>query len=253
METPVHRICDSFVDDYVRLEPTIATALGIPGYDDKLPDLSPEGHAARAELAATALRDVAALEPVDESERDAKAVFTERLGIEQEIYDAGLTVASLNVLASPAQDLRMAFDLMPTDSPEDWLTIATRMKAMPDAVASYQQSLRHAAERGRVAAARQVSKVAEQCSTWAGHGDESQFFASFVADAKVDDALRADLEAGAAAAGQAYAGLAAFLREELLPKAPAEDAVGADVYGLWSRMFLGAKVDLREAYEWGWA
>ena len=30
------------------------------------------------------------LEPADEGERDARAVFTERLGVEQELYAAGL-------------------------------------------------------------------------------------------------------------------------------------------------------------------
>jgi uncharacterized protein (DUF885 family) len=54
------------------------------------------------------------------------------------------------------------------------------------------------------------------------------------------------------AAGEAYAEFAGFLRAELAPSAPAKDAVGEDVYRLWSRHFLGAAVDLQEAYEWGW-
>jgi uncharacterized protein (DUF885 family) len=253
MDTPVHRLCDSYVDDYVQLDPTTATALGITGHDDRLPDLSPDGHAARAELTAKALRAVGELAPVDDGERDAKAVLTERLGIEQEVYDAGLVDSSLNVLASPAQDLRQAFDLMPTDSPDAWHTIATRMAGVPDALASYRESLRHAAGRGAVSAARQVRKVAEQCTTWAGLGDEPAYFASLVSSASVDATLRADLDRAAVAAGQAYADLAAFLREELLAKAPEKDAVGPDVYALWSRMYLGARLDLREAYEWGWS
>jgi len=252
MDTPVHRLCDSYVDDYVRLEPTVATALGISGHDDRLPDLSPDGHAERAELTAKALRAVGELEPVDESERDAKAVFTERLGIEQEVYEAGLVDSSLNVLASPAQEVRQAFDLMPTDSPDAWRAIAARMAAVPDALASYRESLRYAAGRGTVAAERQVRKVAEQCTTWAGLGDEPAFFAALASSAS-SDSVRADLDRAATAAGQAYADLAAFLRDELLPKAPEKDAVGADVYALWSRMYLGARLDLQEAYEWGWA
>lgn len=251
MDTPVHRVCDSYVDDYLRLEPTTATALGVSDYDDQLPDLSPAGHGARAELAAAALREVAGLEPVDEGERDAKAVLTERLGVELEVHEAGLTTGALNVIASPAQDLRQVFDLMPTGSTEAWHTIARRLRALPDAMAGYQEGLRHAAANGVVAAARQVRKVAEQCVTWAGQDGDPSFFTTFVADAP--DAVRKDLDAGAAAANQAYADLATFLREELLPKAPAEDAVGEDVYGLWSRVHLGARLDLREAYEWGWA
>ncbi|HEY7595991.1 MAG TPA: DUF885 domain-containing protein [Actinophytocola sp.] len=253
MDTPVHRLCDSFVDDYVSLEPTIATALGISGHDDRLPDLSPAGHAERAALISNALRAIDGLDPVDDGERDAKAVFTERMGVEKEVHDAGLVVSSLNVLASPAQDVRQAFDLMPTESADDWRVIATRMAAVPAALASYRESLRHAAAQGRVSAVRQVRKVAEQCATWAGAGSGPAFFATMVAQAPDEPALRADLDAAAAAAGQAYAELGTFLTDELLPKAPERDAVGADVYGLWSRMYLGARVDLREAYEWGWA
>src|SRR5687767_11199121 len=106
MDTPVHRACDSYVDSYLRLEPLDATALGITDYDDKLPDLSESGRAERAALAAAALREVTALEPVDAGERVAKAVFTERLGVELEVYEAGLATGDLNVIASPAQEVR---------------------------------------------------------------------------------------------------------------------------------------------------
>jgi uncharacterized protein (DUF885 family) len=245
----VHSIADSYVDDYVRLAPTVATALGIPGYDDKWPDLSPEGCAARDDLARQALRAVADATPADESERVAKAVFTERLGVEGELYDAGLIEGDLNVLASPPQDLRETFDLMPAATAEDWATIATRLTRMPEVIASYEAGLRYAAERGHVAARRQVRKVADQCAKW-GTG----FFTGFVAGAQdVPDSVRADLDTGAAAASGAYTGLAEFLRTELLPKAPEKDAVGEEAYQLWSRRYLGASLDLREAYEWGWA
>lgn len=242
----VHRIADSYVDDQIRLAPTLATALGVRGYDDQWPDLSPEGCAARGELARRALRDVAPVEPADDGERAAKAVFTERLGIEVELHDAGLVEGDLNVLVSPPQDLREAFDLMPASTTEDWATIATRLSRLPDAVASYQAGLRYSAERGRVAAKRQVVKVAEQCAKW-GAG----FFTTLAAGGPDD--LRAELDAGAAAASAAYTDLADFLRTELLPKAPEKDAVGEEVYRLQSRRFLGAALDLREAYEWGWA
>jgi uncharacterized protein (DUF885 family) len=245
----VHRIADKFVDDYVRLSPTTATDLGIPGYEDQLPDLSPDGCAARNDLARQALAAVAATTPAEESEQVAKAVFTERLGIEVELYEAGLVDGDLNVLASPPQDLRSTFDLMPADTAEDWATIAARLSRMPTAMASYRAGLLHAAAHGHVSARRQVTKVADQCAKWA-----ADFFTDFVAGAKnVPDSVRADLDAGAEAASRAYGELAEFLRAELLPKAPEKDAVGADVYRLWSRRYLGAALDMREAYEWGWS
>ncbi len=42
----VHEISDQFVDDYAAAEPVLATYLGVVGYDDRLTDYSPEGHAA---------------------------------------------------------------------------------------------------------------------------------------------------------------------------------------------------------------
>jgi uncharacterized protein (DUF885 family) len=220
-----HSISDDYVDGYVRLVPTVATELGIPGYDDQWPDLSPDGNAAVTELQRRALADVAAVEPADEPERVAKAVFTERLGVEVELYDAGLVDSDLNVLASAPQTLRSTFDLMPAGTPDDWATIATRLNGLPGAIDGYRASLLHAAANGKVSAVRQVTKVAEQCQKWS-----EGFFTGFVAGAKdVPDSVRADLDAGAAAASRAYGELAEFLRTELLPKAPAKDAVGEDV------------------------
>lgn len=237
----VDRISDSYVDDYVRLSPTTATDLGIPGYDDRWPDMSPDGCAARNDIARAALRDMAVVEPADERERVAKAVFTERLGVEVELYDAGLVDGALNVIASAPQELRMTLDLMPAATEEDWAVIGTRLTKLPAALDGYRAGLLHAAANGEVAAARQVTKVAEQCEVWA-----RSFFTDFVADAPVD------LSGPAAAAAAAYGDLATFLRTELLEKAPAKDAVGEAAYELWSRRYLGATLDLREAYEWGW-
>src|SRR5215472_17680144 len=54
------------------------------------------------------------------------------------------------------------------------------------------------------------------------------------------------------AASAATAELGKFLESELLPLAPDRDAVGRDRYALASRSFLGAAIDLDEAYAWGW-
>ncbi|MEV7084608.1 DUF885 domain-containing protein [Streptomyces sp. NPDC093085] len=252
----VHAVCDAYVDDYARLNPLAATEFGIGGHDDRLPDLSPEGHRARAELAAAALAAMAAV-PVTpaagRSERAARAVFSERLDVEVESHRAGLPAAALNMTASPAQDIRWVFDLMPTATPEEWAAVARRLAAVPEALAGYRASLADAAGRGDRPAVRQVRRVAAQCAAWSG---ADGFFATFTrpADALpgVAGAVRADLDAGVRAARRGYAEFAGFLRTGLAPKAREEDAVGADVHALWSRKFLGARLDPREAYAWGW-
>jgi uncharacterized protein (DUF885 family) len=98
-----------------------------------------------------------------------------------------------------------------------------------------------------------VSIVIEQTSKYAA---EDGFFAKLAADARMADGplpagLQEKLDAGAAAARAAYAELAAFLKDELLPVAPEKDAVGRERYALASRVFLGAAVDLEETYAWG--
>ncbi|UOX85027.1 DUF885 domain-containing protein [Amycolatopsis sp. FBCC-B4732] len=250
----VNGVCDRYVDDYAAADPVAATSYGITGHDHRLTDYSADGFAERAGLAARAHAAVAAAEPRDAAERAAQAVFTERLGLELEIHEAGLDVASLNVISSPVQELRMAFDLMPLESEQDWSVVAARIGEVPKALAGVRSGLLAGADAGHVAALRQVSKVAEQCETWAGLKEAKGFFAELVAGAASQgEALKADLAHGARAAEEAFAEFAGFLRAELAPKAPVKDAVGEDVYRLWSRYFVGAALDLREAYEWGWA
>lgn len=249
----IHQICDTYVDDFSAAHPVAATHLGVSGHDAQMTDYSPEGHAARAELARNALREMEAAEPTDDSERVAQAVFTERTGLDIEIHEAGLDLADLNVMASPVHELRMAFDLMPTDTPQQWETIATRLAELPAALDGIRSSLLAAAEAGQAPALRQVTKVAEQAETWAGMSGHTGYFEGLVSGAQeIPDSLRADLDRTARGAQEAYAEFAGFLRAELADKAPTKDAVGEDVYRLWSRHFTGADLDLREAYEWGW-
>jgi uncharacterized protein (DUF885 family) len=252
----VHAICDAYVDEYARLNPAAATEFGLKGYDDILPDLSPAGHQARAELARRALAAITAAEPSDETEQIAKAVFAERVGLDVEIHEAGLPAAALNMTWSPVQEVRQAFDLMPTETAEDWAAIAKRLAGVPSALAGYQVSLTVSADDGRVPASRQVERVIGQCRSWSGADGPGSFFAGLAHAADtvpgVAGLLRADLDAGVLAATDAFAELARFLREELAPRATSVDAVGEDVYRLWSRKYLGADLDLREAYAWGW-
>src|SRR5690606_16426932 len=252
----VHEISDQFVDDYAAAEPVLATYLGVVGYDDQLTDYSPEGHAARAAIQRRALNEMEGANPTDDSERVAKAVFLERISNEYAIHDAGLDIASLNTIARPVQELREVFDMMPTDTPEQWETIATRMSRVPAALDGVRASLLAAAEAGRVSALRQVTKVAEQADYWAGMSGRTGYFEQLAAGAArsegVSDSLKEKLRNAARQAQEAYAELAGFLRAELAPKAPSKDAVGEEDYRLWSRYFLGADLDPREAYEWGW-
>jgi uncharacterized protein (DUF885 family) len=247
----IDEIADRYVDQAAQLDPVSATATGIVGYDDRMTDLTPDGFAARAELdraTMAALRDAPA---TAERERVARDAMLERLGVAVERYDAGDVTSQLNVIASWVQDVRQVFDLMPADSAEAQRNIATRMAAVPAAYGGLRQTYAEAAARGRVAAARQVAACARQCADWSAPGTD--FYGGLAGRIGADGPLRADLDRSAAAAREATAELGRFLQAELLPLAPDGDAVGRERYARASRDFLGAVVDLDEAYAWGWA
>ncbi|MDR5700658.1 DUF885 domain-containing protein [Agromyces aerolatus] len=270
--TPTHvdRIAEGWVDTVVELSPTTGTYIGRREADTKLPDLSPEGHEQAVQAARDALAALRAATPADDVDRVTVADLGSELELAIEEHEAGLHLRDLNVIASPAQELREVFDLMATDSVDDWERIATRLEALPDALGGYAATLRAGAERGVVPAIRQVREVAVQARRYAR---PDGFFGRFAAEAATGGAAAAEgvtdgaapptrgaalpgslatgLEEAAARAAGAYERFAEFLETELAPRAGTEDAVGRDLYALRSRHFLGAVVDLDETYEWG--
>ncbi len=232
------------------LNPTGATFVGIPGHDDKLDDLSPEGFEAQAELTRRTLAELDVTEPETESEQVAKDAMLERLGLELARYDAGYTASEISVISSGLHGLRMVFDLMPTDGEEPVSNIAKRLGAFPAAVEQYKQTLREAADAGHVSARAQMLAVAEQCDAWTDPARDN-FFHALADRIHASGALEAELRRGAAAATAATAGFGEFLRTELAPRGRDKEAAGPERYALASQYFLGAKVDQLETYAWG--
>ncbi len=251
--TPIDTIADAWVDTIAELEPTVATYIGRFEHNGRYGDYSPEGHERVVAAARSTLADLTAAEPVDDIDRVTKADLSRELELDLELADAQWHLRDLNVIASPAQDIRAVFDLMPTDTPEDWSVISERLRALPAAIEGYVATLREGAARGVVPARRQVVEVAAQIARYT---DDSGFFAEFTAEAAPADgqlpaSLARDLADRAGAARVAYDTLATYLTSELAPVAEEKDAVGRDLYALHSRRFLGAEIDLDETYEWG--
>jgi uncharacterized protein (DUF885 family) len=249
----IDAVADAYTDTLTRLNPSFATELGLPGHETEYPDYSPAGIAGFAAEAAKALAALDGLAPQDDVDAVTLDAMRERLGLQLEIHETGWDEADLNNIASPAQDIRAIFDLMPTDTAEQWAHIAGRALNVPGAIAGYIESLRRAKDAEKVPAARQVSIVIEQTTKYAA---DDGFFAKLAAGARtaagpLEAQVQEKLDAGADAARGAYRDLAEFLRTELLPAAPEKDAVGRERYALASRSFLGAAVDLEETYAWG--
>src|SRR4051812_6442017 len=161
-------LSDDYVVKYTRSSPMMATYIGVPGGEDRLDDLSPAGLADANELVLRTLRAVQAAPSTGTDDDIARDVLVERLEVARDLYDSGWAHAALNVIASPVQDVRMVFDLMPTETDDEVEILARRMAAVPAALAGYQESLLAAAAEGRVAALRQVDKCAIQCDTYSG-------------------------------------------------------------------------------------
>ncbi|MFD1832914.1 DUF885 domain-containing protein [Streptomyces desertarenae] len=255
----VRDVADAHVTELARVEPGIATWLGVPEGRDEMPDLSPEGRARmddvfRATLADLDRAEQTATGPVPAEERRCGRLLRERL-------EADLAVSAddeylreiVNVygLQQRAQDV---FQLMPTKTADDWTAVARRMSLVPRMLDGFQESLtRGLAKNTFVAAPRQVRVIADQLDAWVRDRDGLGWYAGFCADADVPPALRAALDTAAAQAVAALAGLRDWIRADYLPATDARpDGVGADRYRTWARFWTGADLDLRETYAWAW-
>jgi len=251
--TPIDAIADAWVDTLAEISPTTATYIGRAEFNDRYGDYSPEGHAQFVGAVRRTISELEGAQPVDGIDAVTQEDLLRELKLEIELDDAQWHLRDLNVIASPAQDIRQVFDLMPTTTVDDWSVVATRMRALPTAVDGYVATLKEGIARGVVPARRQVVEVATQIARYTS---DTGFFTEFAGDAAPESgqlpaSLARELADSANAARVAYDSLAHFLTAELAPVATDKDAVGRDVYPLHSRRFLGATIDLDETYEWG--
>ncbi|WP_102192111.1 DUF885 domain-containing protein [Microbacterium aurantiacum] len=249
----IDSVADEWVDTIAVLSPTLGTYIGRTEAGDRFGDLSPAGLEEIAEATRTTLGKLSALDPVDAIDEVTKTDLSAELQLDLDLHDANWHLRDLNVIASAAQDVRAAFDLMPTATSDDWGVIAKRLAAVPDALRGYTETLREGIARGVTPARRQVVEVATQITRYTA---DDGFFAAFVAEAAPEEgnlpaSLARTLADNSAAARVAYDELGRFLTDELAPSAGEVDAVGRELYALNSRRFLGATIDLDETYEWG--
>jgi uncharacterized protein (DUF885 family) len=251
--TPIDAIADAWVDTLLDLSPELRIYLGRPGREGEYGDYSPAGVERQVEESKRVIAQLDASMPQDDIDEVTKADLRRDLQLDIDQKAAGFHLRDLNVIASPAQEIREIFDLMATDSESDWGHIADRLGNVPDAVSGYIETLREGIRSGTTPARRQVREVAVQARK---HAAPDGFFVAFADGAGVEggalpDSLRADLASGAARSAEAYDTLVRFLESELEPAAGEDDAVGRDHYALASQSFLGATIDPDETYEWG--
>jgi len=254
MTSPVYSLSDDYINAVAQLDPAAATYMGIAGHDHEMTDFSPAGHDARAENDRQTLAKLNALDSSASSDRLAAGVLRESLEISGAEYDANEHLVSIRVLAGDVDAARSIFDLMPTDTAEQWSVIAERMSKVPQAFAGMRESWKLGLDRGVKAQHRQVLASSDQLATWAGRKASPAFFEQFAESATaVPGAPLEQLRKAAKSASQALGETADFLTNEYAPQADTRDGVGPERHALARRRFMGMKVEAKDAYEWGWA
>lgn len=244
--TALDASADDYVDKLVSLSPLTATELGISGSDHLLDDFSPEGHERMVALSRQMLDQISTAELADETDEITSAAMTDRLGLEQQRFEAGDHLRNLDNISSPLQLIRDVFALMPTDTDEQWHNIAGRMKHVEDALDGYQDTLRLGVERNIVPAVRAVVDGIAQCKELSG---TDSLFVKLAGDAP--ETMREEVLSAAQLAGAAYHEFGKFLATELAGRATPVDAVGREFYARASHEWVGSVIDLDETYEWG--
>ena len=254
MTSPVYLLSDDYINTVAELDPAAATYMGIAGHDHEMTDFSPAGHDARANNDRQTLAKLNALDTSANSDRLAAGVLRESLEISGEEFDANEHLVSIRVLAGDVDAARAIFDLMPTDTAEQWSVIAERMSKVPQAFAGMRESWKLGLDRGVKAQRRQVLASSDQLATWAGRKDAPAFFEQFAESAAaVPGAPLEQLRKAAKNASLALGETADFLVNDYAPQADTRDGVGPERHALARRRFMGMKVEAKDAYEWGWA
>jgi uncharacterized protein (DUF885 family) len=257
MTTP-RQVADAYVEAVCDLDPITAASLGTRPGDDRLPDFSPAGLEAEAELTRATLAELGRVLGTDPGllddpvERGCARLLRERLGAELAAHEAGEGYRALSNLFSPVHSVRQVFLIMPAETEGDWAVIARRLARVPEAYAGFRASLEEGARRGLFVAPRQVHTVVGQLDEWL----TGPYFTTFAAAGP--DALRRELTSAAASADGAVAAIRDYLRDEYAPRAEGTpDAVGRERYAVaarrWTGSDLGAGRGLEDAYSWGWA
>ncbi|KAB2594068.1 DUF885 domain-containing protein [Streptomyces arboris] len=250
------QVADAYVDAVIELDPITGTYLGVPESSRRLPDFSPAGQDAVADLIRATLLKLDDAERLpgagSDEERRCGRLLRERLTAELAVHDAEEGLRAVSNLHSPAHSLIGVFTVTPTETEEDWAAVAERLRAVPAAVEGYRASLGLGLERKLYGGPRATATFIGQLTEWSGGGENTAFFTDFIAPAP--EALRPELTEGARLATAAFASLRDWMRDVYAPAIEgAPDTVGRERYARWTRQFNGTDLDLDEAYAYGWS
>ncbi|MFJ1655664.1 DUF885 domain-containing protein [Streptomyces sp. NPDC088337] len=251
------QVADAYVDELIALDPLTGTYLGVKESSSRLPDTSPAGQQALADLARATLArlDEAERQPGADSdiERRCARLLRERLTAELAVHDADEGLRTVSNIHSPVHSVREVFTITPSATDEDWAAIAERLRAVPAALRGYRESLALGLDRKLHGGPQPTAIFIEQLTEWSDtDGKGRGWFEDFAAEGP--ESLRAELDDAARTANAALAELRDWMRDVYAPTiGDAPDTVGRERYARFSRYFNGTDLDLDEAYAYGWS
>jgi uncharacterized protein (DUF885 family) len=160
----VNALADRFWERVIELDPIWATILGDDRYDDRLPDLGPDGRAAEAALAREVIE---AAEAIDPGRLTTEQVVTRDMlllvahnsldGLDAKLYQLAVD----HIWGVQTLPIRIA-QYQPADTPERLERLLTRFAAYPALVDQHIDTLREGLADGRTSAAIPVRRAIEQ-------------------------------------------------------------------------------------------
>ncbi|MFC3578176.1 DUF885 domain-containing protein [Streptomyces yaanensis] len=257
-KSPLPReVADAYVDALVALDPVTGTYLGVKESSSRLPDTSPAGQEALAELARETLArlDEAERRPGADSdiERRCARLLRERLTAELAVHEADEGLRAVSNLHSAVHSVREVFTITPTATDEDWAAVAERLRAVPAALRGYRESLALGLERKLYGGPRPTATFIEQLTEWSDtDGQGRGWFEDFASQGP--ESLRTELAEAARTANAAIVELRDWVRDVYAPTIEgAPNTVGRERYARFARYFNGTDLNLDEAYAYGWS
>ncbi|MTH36296.1 DUF885 family protein [Paracoccus limosus] len=221
-------ICDSFVESYIRLNPTLTgRVFGLDRSGVAVTDWSPAGSEAVATLMRDTLGALTSTPAANHKERLGAGFVEDTANSILAGYDAGeqYRKMSTHVFIGPPALLLTSFEMMsqatggevplePEAVNNDWGRILERLRAVPTGIAGYRESLEYGMARNLMAPRSMTLAVAKQCRGWAKQG----WFTTFV-NRYGGGTLAAPLAEAATAANRSYGELAEWLEASYAPTA----------------------------------
>jgi uncharacterized protein (DUF885 family) len=247
MTSPIFALADEYITAFARLNPMFAGAVGLKGDYGVATDFGPDAVAERAALDRDTLARLKALESTGPADDLARLHMAERLEVTLAQYETGEWRRALRVPYGMLQSLVSYVALAPRETENDWRLTVARIRAIPEMLATWRQTMNAGIEARQTVALRQAVEGARQ----ARRNADARVLDKYVT-AYGDGPQARDLKESTEAAYAAFSAAAEYLEQTYAPHADPDDGVGEERYLLHARSTLGAALDPRDAYDWAW-